>query len=278
MVESQGSKAYGSYSYFKTNLQLIDRNKELEAGFAKLSKELDRLDKDNQEKQAIIKKQEEDIVSTKNKLLIHEKSANDLAEQNQRLRLSFDDVSSKLDNQRLTIEVLGKQIGAMTEALSSNESSIDKLLSEKSRLINSKFFEFMQDDPKFKDIRLPEYFKHSYNFKFEPFYDKFPQSQVINPDHNLERLQAEQVQPSQMSDEHGQTFNSSSDNEDLIEEDKINEATSRMSSRQEKPSIEKPSSQVRPSQQMKDSFITKLDLNEAFNNASYVTCSLLISC
>lgn len=269
-------KDYNSYSYYKTNLELLTINESLEIRLNQVSKEFERLINDIADKETRIKEQDDENVSLKNQLLDHEKQISILTEQNYLYKLKIDTKSDSLDNQKLTIEVLEKQIMAITEALSNSEQSIETLLSEKSRLVNSKFQQFMMDDAKFKEIKLPDYFIYSYNFNFEPFYDQVPPSQILNPNYNEHKFPS-QIQQSQASEEPLYTIESHTEERDDIEEDRgaDERIPDEKASHMEKSShMEKGSHMAgltrKSSLQLKDSFISNLDLQKAFNNASNV--------
>lgn len=230
-------------------------NESLEMRFNVLSKEYTRSKKELTEKDIKLKEQEEEIRLMKSQLLNYENKINTLTAENSEMRLKIFTKADNLETQKLTIEVLEQQIHAINEALNSNQTSIEQLLTQKSRLVSSKFQEFIQDDINFKEIKLPEYFNHSYNFNFQPFYNQMPQSVILNPDYN-ENKQNGGFSLKNLEDPN--IYSSESYAGKMEEEKNDGEDESSVSNDQNKKSL------------MKESFIDNLDLQNAFANAADV--------
>lgn len=270
-------KDYHSYSYYKTNLELLNLNDNLELRMNQLSMELNRTKRELVDKDGKIKEQEDEIRLMKSQLLQYENKINMLTEENSSMQLTLDTNTDNLDTQRLTIEILEKQVYAINEALNNTQTSIEKILSEKSRLVNARFQEFAEDDIIFKEIKLPDYFKHSYNFNFEPFYNQVPQSMILNPNYNEAKEPNNFISLRNMthSDDPLYTIESNMDKGMITEEDKNNEDGDEGSysqldniSRADRSSNALDDHKRTP---QKESFISNLDLQNAFSNASDVS-------
>lgn len=269
-------KDYKTYSYYKTNLELLTLNESLQKRVTQFSKELERAHKELIEKDAKLSEQENEIVLLKNQALDYQKQITTLTQQNDIFNLTVSSQANDLETQRVTIDILKKEVEAITQAQIASDQEIERLLSEKSSLINSKFQEFMKQDPKFKEVKLPDYFKHSYNFNYEPFYDQVPQSSVINPNYNESKMA---FRIKMTSEDPLNTISSHTERQDEDESDEINyEKTPKEKwSQSEKPSqYEKGSAMLKkPQLQTRDSFISELDLGNAFNNATNVNNFLI---
>ena len=250
-------------------------NESFQKRITELSKELERAYKEITEKDTKIKENEDEIMLLKNQTLESQKQASILAQQNDIFNLTVCSQTDDLETQRVTIEILKREIEAVTQAQLGSDQEIENLLSEKSRLVNSKFQQFMIDEPKFREIKLPDYFKHSYNFNFEPFYDQVPKSSVLNPNYNenkialrIKNINSEEPLNTIEShtENHDDSYNGYEENK-YIEDDK----TPKMPESEKLSQLEKTSSMLkRSTNHAKDSFITELDLNNAFNNAADV--------
>ena len=174
-------KDYYDYAYYKTNIELIQKNEDYRYVINRLMEKVNGVTSEKQEQDTKIKEQEEEIVELKAQLLKSETKLNYLTETNSVIQLKLNTKNDCLETQHTTIQVLEKQIHAISEALNNTHTSLEKILSEKSRLVGAKFKDFIEDDIEFKEIQLPDYFSHSYNFNFNPFYNQVPQSQVLNP-------------------------------------------------------------------------------------------------
>lgn len=238
--------------------------------------------KDIAERDIKIREQEEEIMNLKNQLLEVEKKNSILAQQNSLYDLKLKTKTDNLETQRVTIEVLEKQINAISEALSHGDQEVERLLSEKSRLVNAKFLEFMQDDPKFKEIKLPDYFKHSFNFNFEPFYDQVPGTTFLNPNYNMNN----HLSPDRDADDALGTISDTDENtsqqdensmidDGQIPDEKVSsvEKYSHSLSKGEKGSQQEKMSSLNMKKNSlvgRESFIAGIDLENAFNNAENV--------
>jgi kinesin family protein 5 len=169
-------KHYNSYSYFKTNLELINQNETLELRVHSLKKEVNRLNSLVEEKDSKLKKQEEENMDMKNSLLQLESKLSHLSEHNQMSEMKFDKNNDSTEHLKITCQVLEKQVNAITEALLSCEQSIESLLKEKANMVSMKFNDVLSQNLEFKQIKLADYFQFSYNFNFEPFYAQSPVS------------------------------------------------------------------------------------------------------
>ena len=244
---------------------------------AELTKELEHAHKDIGDKDLKIREHEEEIMMIKSQLLEHEKKINILSQQNDLYDLKVLTKNDNLDMQRVTIEVLEKQINAITEALSHNDQEVQRLLGDKSRLVNAKFLEFMNTDMKFKEIKLPDYFKHSFNFNYESFYDQVPKTTFLNPNYNDNPYLSPQKR--MVSEDFQGTIESKINERDaedgLIEDDKIpDEKVSILDKNTHSERVSQLERGIMPARKSstinRDSFITGLDLENAFNNAENV--------
>lgn len=258
---------YHTYAYYKTNLELLELNQNLESRFNFISNEFASTKKELAERDKKIKEQEEEILQLKNQLMIYEHKINVMTEENSAMQLKLFSKNDSLENQRLTIEVLEKQIFAINEALNNTQASLENILSQKSRLVSAKFQEFMNDDLQFKEIRIPEYFTHSYNFNFEPFYNKIPPSRIMNPTYNDSKEQ--NISECKQLSEEGPASELIFDKNGLKKQVPCH-LDSEMSPRSNKGPSEFNEFQDSTNNQGKDSFISHFDLPSAFANASNV--------
>ncbi len=286
-------KDYNSYAYYKTNLELLTINDSLNTQIAQLKKDLENAQRDIGDKDTKLREQEEEIVTMKNQLLENEKKINILTQQNDLYDLKVLSKTDNLELQRVTIEVLEKQINAISEALNNDDQEVQRLLSEKSRLVNTRFLEFMTDDIRFKEIKLPDYFKHSYNFNYEPFYDQVPKTTFLNPNYNennennanknlplIKGLISEEGQGGSVESKQNEKDIEGS----IIEDDKIPDEKASILDRNSRNShservsmLEKGSMQGKKSSfTHRDSFITGLELEHAFNNAENVSFIIIL--
>ena len=265
-------KDYHSYSYYKTNLELLSVNENLEMRFNVLSIEYTKIKCELVDKEQKIKEQDEEIRQMKSQLLNYENKINHLTLENNDIQLKISAKVDNLDNQKLTIEVLERQIYAINEALNSNQSSIEDLLTQKSRLVSSKFQEFIEDDMQFKEIKLPAYFKHSYNFNFDPFYNQIPQSMILNPDYN-DNKQTGGFSLRNISED--AALNSSESNHDkamMTEEEKNREDGEQEFIRESNVFDDQNKKML-----AKESFISNFDLQNAFSNAADVNQIIIMN-
>lgn len=245
-------------------MELLAINESLSLRLAHLSKDLETTKKEIAEKDVRIKEQDEEIAHMKSQLMEYEKKVNVVTEENDLYELKVLTKTDNLETQRVTIEVLEKQINAMSEALTQGDHEVERLLTERSRLVNTKFLEFLNDDVKFKEIKLPDYFKHSYNFNYEPFYDQVPKSTFLNPNYNENNKYLSPGKPMN-TEELLRTIESGLEDRNSVahkdEEEKISE----------KGLPEQGSALLRKaSLQANESFIAGVDLQNAFNNAERV--------
>lgn len=276
-------KDYNSYAYYKTNLELLAINESLTAQIAHLKKDLENAQRDISDKDTKIREQEEEIVTMKNQLLENEKKINVLTQQNDLYELKVLTKTDNLDIQRTTIEVLEKQINAMSEALAHDDQEVQRLLSEKSRLVNAKFLELMTDDLRFREIKLPDYFKHSYNFNYEPFYDQVPKTTFLNPNYNANQSSSP-IKGTNGEDGQGlgEGKQIEKDHEtSVLEDDKIPDEKGSILDKNSRNSQSERVSQLeqgkKSSFSQRESFITGLDLENAFNNAENVSSVIIIT-
>mgnify|MGYP000887854261 CR=1 FL=1 len=238
-----------------------------------LSLEYTRTKRELADKDQKLKEYEDEIRQLKSVLLHHESKLNELTTENDSMRLKLFTKADGLENQRLTIEVLEKQIYAINEALNNTQTSLENILSQKSRLVSSKFQEFIEDNVEYKEIKLPDYFKHSYSFNFEPFYNRVPQSMILNPNYNENKEQQNvgMQMRNNSEDQPLHTFESNFDRRLISEEDKND---GEEGSQFENASRGYRDSRLLDEQQrrtpQKESFISNLDLQNAFSNASDV--------
>ena len=276
-------KDYHSYSYYKTNLELLGINESLEVRFNILSMEYSIAKRELADKDQKIKDYEDEIRLLKSQLLHNENKVNELATENDSMRLKILTKADGLENQRLTIEVLEKQIYAINEALNNTQTSLENILSQKSRLVSSRFQEFIEDNVEYKEIKLPDYFKHSYNFNFDPFYNRIPQSLILNPNYNENKDQQNTgIQMRNITDDPPfHTFESNADRRLASEEDKFDENGDQDGGSQyENVSRGNRDSRLLDDQRktpQKESFISNLDLQNAFSNASDVIILFIVS-
>lgn len=88
------------------------------------------------EKDQNIKRQEDEIMSMKNSLLQLENKYNKLMEEKSLNELKVDRTAEDTDHLKLTVQVLEKQVQAISDAYVNCEQSIESLLREKSKLCN----------------------------------------------------------------------------------------------------------------------------------------------
>lgn len=274
MIESKFQKKdYQNYSYYRTNLELIAQNQNLEQRCQILTEEYYKAQREIMQRDQKIKEQEDEILQMKTQLMNYEMKINQLTEDYSKAQLQLATDADSLDHKTLTIEVLEKQIYAINEALNNTQTSLESILSQKSKLITSKFKEFMDDDQVYKQITLPEYFTHSYNFNFEPFYDKIPQSMILDQadkiNENKEPVTSNTLKMG--SQDRLLTLDTSPDKKYITEETKGDEKDS---SNDSSPNMESHMAGEGASLPKKStfmgSFITNLDLQCAFANASNV--------
>jgi hypothetical protein len=172
-VDINMRKQYNNtYTYFKTNLELINQNEILEMRVGSLKGEVENLRGSLGDKEKMIQLQDEEIMTLKNSLLQMENKYSGLTEEKQLATLKFSTQNESGEHLRLTNKVLEREVAALTEALTNCEQSIQNLLKEKARLIQQKFLDCIKDSLEFNEIKLPDYFKHSFNFNYEPFYNQ----------------------------------------------------------------------------------------------------------
>ena len=134
--DPKSKKEYQTYTYFKTNLELINQNEILEMRVKSLKGEVDNLKGMLVEKDKKILNQEEEDMKLRNSLLQMENKYNQIIEDKYMANLNVDTQKGDTDHLKLTIQVLQKEVNAFTEALGSCEQSIQNLLKEKSRTSN----------------------------------------------------------------------------------------------------------------------------------------------
>ena len=207
-----------------------------------------------------IKEKEEEILQLRNQLMIYENKINILTEENSEMQLKLCSKADTLEHQKLTIEVFEKQIYAINEALNNTQSSLETILSQKSRLATAKFKEFVEDDLVYKEIKLPEYFQHSYNFNFDPFYNQVGRT---TPHLN----------------ENNSMTSRKNMGEALITYESVSEKEKRSLEGFDNESEREPGTpdNSNKNDEPKYSFISNLDLQHAFSNASNVRSSVIDS-
>ena len=137
--DPKSKREYHTYTYFKTNLELINQNEILEMRVKSLKGEVDNMKGMLVEKDTKILKQEEDNMKLRNSILQTENKYNKIMEDRYMTGLKLDTQKGDSEHSKLTIQVLEKEVNAFTEALASCEQSIHNLLKEKSRSSNSFF-------------------------------------------------------------------------------------------------------------------------------------------
>ena len=137
--DPKSKREYHTYTYFKTNLELINQNEILEMRVKSLKGEIDNMKGMLVEKDTKILKQEEDNMELRNSILQTENKYNKIMEDRYMAGLKLDTQKGDSEHLKLTIQILEKEVNAFTEALASCEQSIHNLLKEKSR--SSNFFQ-----------------------------------------------------------------------------------------------------------------------------------------
>ena len=127
-------KYYNNYTYFKSNLELINQNQLYAKKIEKLNETVETFKFMLNEKEQIIKNQEDQILSQKNELLQNEKKINFLMEQQDRAIIK----ASKHSNDQMylgdRVQIMEKQIEGLSEALLNCEQLIENLLKDKNKL------------------------------------------------------------------------------------------------------------------------------------------------
>ena len=134
--DPKSKKEYQTYTYFKTNLELINQNEILEMRVKSLKSEIDNLKGTLVETDKRILNKEEENMQLRNSLLQMENKYNEIMEDKYMANLKLDTQKSDTNHLNLTIQVLQQEVNAFTDALGSCEQSIQNLLKEKSRTSN----------------------------------------------------------------------------------------------------------------------------------------------